>query len=177
MRWPDHPARGHRLYLERRIGSLGWARNQIHFRMDAHPKVVNLAEALPKRRGSPSSGSRAMRLPRLRDASPSGSKKASCASRVMRTRCWSGEDIAEMEYQPRKCSRPYRLIIVRKNISVQKGEQVLFDEIRYFFYITNRSTTPRSKSSVWPTDAAIRRTSSSSSKMESTPCACQSMIC
>ena len=34
-----------------------------------------------------------------------------------------GEDIAEMEYQPRKCSRPYRLIIVRKNISVQKGEQ------------------------------------------------------
>jgi hypothetical protein len=50
-----------------------------------------------------------------------------------------GEDIAEMEYQPRKCSRPYRLIIVRKNISVQKGEQVLFDEIRYFFYITNRT--------------------------------------
>ncbi len=26
----------------------------------------------------------------------------------------------------------------RKNISVQKGEVVLFDEIRYFFYITNR---------------------------------------
>ena len=49
-----------------------------------------------------------------------------------------GEDIAEIEYQPLKCSRPYRLIIVRKNISVQKGEQVLFDEIRYFFYISNR---------------------------------------
>jgi hypothetical protein len=49
-----------------------------------------------------------------------------------------GEDIAEIEYQPLKCSRPYRLIIVRKNISVQKGERVLFDEIRYFFYITNR---------------------------------------
>ena len=49
-----------------------------------------------------------------------------------------GEDIAEIEYQPHKCSRPYRLIIVRKNINVQKGERVLFDEIRYFFYITNR---------------------------------------
>ena len=49
-----------------------------------------------------------------------------------------GEDIAEIEYQPRKCSRPYRLVIVRKNISVQKGERVLFDEIRYLFYITNR---------------------------------------
>ena len=27
---------------------------------------------------------------------------------------------------------------MRKNISVQKGERVLFDEVRYFFYITNR---------------------------------------
>ena len=49
-----------------------------------------------------------------------------------------GEDIAEIDYQPLKCSRSYRLIIVRKNISVQKGEQVLFDEIGYLFYITNR---------------------------------------
>ena len=31
------------------------------------------------------------------------------------------EDIAEMEYQSLKCSRPYRLIVVRKNISVQKS--------------------------------------------------------
>jgi hypothetical protein len=28
-------------------------------------------------------------------------------------------------------------VIVRKNISVERGENVLFDEIRYFFYITN----------------------------------------
>jgi hypothetical protein len=49
-----------------------------------------------------------------------------------------GEGIAEIDYQPLRCSRRYRLIIVRKNISVQKGEQVLFEEIRYFFYITNR---------------------------------------
>ena len=27
--------------------------------------------------------------------------------------------------------------MLRKNISVEKGEEVLFDEIRYFFYITN----------------------------------------
>ena len=49
-----------------------------------------------------------------------------------------GEDIAEIEYQPLKCARKHRLIIVRKNLSIQKGEQVLLDEIRYFFYITNR---------------------------------------
>jgi hypothetical protein len=38
----------------------------------------------------------------------------------------TGEGIAEIDYEPLKCSRPYRLIIVRRNISVQKGERVLF---------------------------------------------------
>jgi len=27
--------------------------------------------------------------------------------------------------------------VVRKNLSVEKGEQVLFDDVRYFFYISN----------------------------------------
>ena len=30
------------------------------------------------------------------------------------------------------------VLLLRKNISVQKGEKVLFDEIRYFFYLSNR---------------------------------------
>jgi hypothetical protein len=31
------------------------------------------------------------------------------------------------------------LVVVRKNISVQKGERVLFEDIKYFFYITNHT--------------------------------------
>ena len=49
------------------------------------------------------------------------------------------EDVAEFEYQPGKCKRPYRVVVVRKNISKSKGEHVLFDEIRYHFYITTRT--------------------------------------
>ena len=49
------------------------------------------------------------------------------------------EDVAEFEYQPGNCSRPYRVVALRKNISKMKGENVLFDEIRYFFYITTRT--------------------------------------
>ena len=30
---------------------------------------------------------------------------------------------------------------MRKNLSVEKGEQVLFDDYRYFFYLTNDRTT------------------------------------
>ena len=48
-----------------------------------------------------------------------------------------GEQIAEFDYQPTKCERLYRMVVVRKNLSVEKGELRLFDEIRYFFYITN----------------------------------------
>ena len=47
------------------------------------------------------------------------------------------EDVAEFEYTPSKCKQPYRMVVLRKNITVDKGEQALFDDIRYFFYITN----------------------------------------
>jgi len=32
------------------------------------------------------------------------------------------------------------VVILRKNLSVQRGEKVLFDEVRYFFYITTGPT-------------------------------------
>ena len=63
---------------------------QFIFGIDAHPKVVHLAEALPEEvLEAPGKGSRATRSSAARDASPSGSRKASCVSRAMRTRCWS----------------------------------------------------------------------------------------
>ena len=49
------------------------------------------------------------------------------------------EDVAEFEYQPRACQRSYRVVALRKNLSKMKGEHVLFEEIRYFFYITTRT--------------------------------------
>src|SRR5207248_4006187 len=49
------------------------------------------------------------------------------------------EDVAEFYYIPGKCARAYRVVVVRKNISRSRGENVLFDEIRYFFYVTTRT--------------------------------------
>ncbi len=31
----------------------------------------------------------------------------------------------------------YRVVVVRKNLSVERGEHVPFDDVRYFFYLTN----------------------------------------
>jgi len=50
----------------------------------------------------------------------------------------NSEEVAEFEYCPGKCGKTYRMVVLRKNLSVEKGEQVLFDDIRYFFYITTR---------------------------------------
>lgn len=47
------------------------------------------------------------------------------------------EHFAEFSYRPTACKRSYRMIVLRKNISVQRGEKELFDDVRYFFFITN----------------------------------------
>jgi hypothetical protein len=48
-----------------------------------------------------------------------------------------GEDVAEFDYRPCACKQTYRMIVVRKNISKEKGGIWLADVYRYFFYITN----------------------------------------
>ena len=54
--------------------------------------------------------------------------------KVIRTTC---EEVVDFDYQPVSCQQPYRVVALKKNLSVEKGEAVLFDDIRYFFYITN----------------------------------------
>jgi len=57
----------------------------------------------------------------------------------------NSEDVAEFEYSPVACKKTYRMIVVRKNLSIAKGETVLFPDVRYFFYLTNDWETPAEK--------------------------------
>jgi hypothetical protein len=54
--------------------------------------------------------------------------------KVIRT---TSEEVFDFEYQPVSCRQSYRIVALRKNLSVEKGEAALFDDVRYFFYITN----------------------------------------
>ena len=48
------------------------------------------------------------------------------------------EWVAEMPYRPVACRHTYRLIVLRKNLRVNDpGQGRIFDDYRYFFYITN----------------------------------------
>ena len=47
------------------------------------------------------------------------------------------EMIAEFKYRPVACDRDYRVIVLRKRLATDRGQLRLFEEYRYFFYITN----------------------------------------
>lgn len=106
--------------------------------MDCHPKLVQLAQGLPA-----GSWQRLERVARYEILTEPRRKAIRYKEQIVVEKGYRniklvGEDVAEMEYQPVKCARKYRVVIVRKNLSVQAGQKVLFDDIRYFFYITNR---------------------------------------
>jgi hypothetical protein len=51
------------------------------------------------------------------------------------------EELAEFRYRPSACEQAYRMIVVRKHVRVEKGQQYLFDKTPYLFYITNDWTS------------------------------------
>jgi hypothetical protein len=109
------------------------------FGMDAHPKVVQLALALPETAWQPLE-----RLARYEIATEPRRKPQRIKEAIVRLKGYTnkklvGESVTEFNYQPGKCGRSYRLVVVRKNLSVQRGEMVLLEDIKYFFYLTNHS--------------------------------------
>lgn len=47
------------------------------------------------------------------------------------------EDVAEFDYRPRACKVPFRIVVLRKIITHERGQKLLHAEHRYLFYITN----------------------------------------
>ena len=58
------------------------------------------------------------------------------------------EDVVEFDYQPSKCSKYYRVVAVRKHLSIEKGQWELFPKLRFFFYITNKTKKQVKKADV-----------------------------
>jgi hypothetical protein len=99
---------------------------------------VSLADAL-----GPRAWARLERPPKYevatrRRARPENVKEQIVRKRGFRNIRLGSEDVAEFTYRPAACRQDYRVVVVRKNLTVEQGEWALFDDIRYFFYITNR---------------------------------------
>ena len=117
----------------------GWDEDGVNFvfGFDAIKKVQEIAANLP-----PSDWSRLHRRQKHSIKTEARQRPENIKKRIVREREFKAihlqsEDVAEFEYQPNSCKRSYRMVVVRKNLSIEKGEKELFDDIRYFFYITN----------------------------------------
>ena len=108
------------------------------FGIDAMPNLVARAEGLASRHWR-----RLTRAAKYEVKTEPRRRPDNVKEQVVRERGFENirlvsEQVAEFAYRPGACDRNYRVVVVRKNLSVEKGERVLFDDIRYFFYITNR---------------------------------------
>jgi hypothetical protein len=119
-----------------------WSERGVRFVFgyDAHPKLVERALELPEGAFSPlrRDGGRRRRRRRKRESV----KERIVVERGFENIKLCGESIAEFEYRPARCRRSYRMIVLRKNLSIERGEEVLFPDVRYFFYITNDPDMP-----------------------------------
>jgi len=118
--------------------------------VDAMPNLVKIADSLEKPAWKP--------MQRRRDeAKPTKNPRAKrpnykeqiVVENGYENKRLQGEWIAEFDYRPGKCNRTYRMVVLRKDVQVTKGQQKLFDTSPYFFYITN--TKKKSK----PTRAVV----------------------
>jgi hypothetical protein len=112
------------------------------FGFDAKENLVTKAETLGQR-----AWKRLKRPAKYEVKTEPRPRPTNMKERVVRDRGFenirlASEEVAEFDYRPRYCKKTYRMVVVRKNLSVARGEAVLFDDVRYFFYITNDRETP-----------------------------------
>jgi Transposase DDE domain group 1 len=122
-----------------------WDRaGDIHFvfGIDAHNTLKARADDLPAE-----AYSFLERPPRYAIKTAPREKPERVKPRVVRERGYKTihlleEMVAEFDYRPVACRRSYRVIVLRKRLGTDQGQLRLFEEYRYFFYITNDRETP-----------------------------------
>jgi hypothetical protein len=116
-----------------------WNADQVTFEFgyDASPAMKQCAEALKTRAWKKLARPLRYEVETTPRKRPADIKREIVRQREYLCKELKSEQVAEFKYKPVACKKTYRVVVVRKNISQEKGDNVLFDEIRCFFYITN----------------------------------------
>jgi hypothetical protein len=113
------------------------------FGYDAKRNLIKIADSLP------AEAWKALNRPERVVKTGERQRPENIKEKVVKERAFKNihldsEHVTEFDYRPVYCKKTYRMVVVRKNLTVEKRETRLFDEIRYFFYITNdREMTPQ----------------------------------
>lgn len=108
------------------------------FGIDAMPHLVKIANDLPAAAWEGLIRPAKYEVQTQARQRPENIKERIVKEREFKNIRLESESLAQFAYKPLKCDKTYRVVVVRKNLSVEKGEQRLFDDVRYFFYITNQ---------------------------------------
>ena len=93
------------------------------------------------------------------------------AAASSRTSALVSEDVAEFDYRPTACHKTYRMIVVRKNLTVEKGERAAVRRLSLLLLPHQRlDELGRPRSCSRPTTAATRRTCTPNSKAACVRC-------
>jgi hypothetical protein len=116
-----------------------WTEDGVRFVFgkDATKNLVDRAEGLEKRCWRALERRDRLSSERKKRSRPVNVKEQIVQEKGYKNITLEKEHVAEFSYQPSKCKRPYRLIVLRKKLLVEQGQMVLCDDVRYFFYITN----------------------------------------
>jgi hypothetical protein len=107
------------------------------FGFEAFPNLKAIAEDLPPEAWRPLQRPAPYEVKTKPRQRPDKVKEERVVARQFDNQRLLSEDVAEFHYKPTACHKEYRLVVVRKNLSVEKGERHLFDTVVYFFYISN----------------------------------------
>jgi hypothetical protein len=110
---------------------------QFVFGIDAMKNLVEKANEL-----APSAWRPLVRPPKYEVRTRERARPENVKERIVKEREFENirlesEEVAEFAYRPTKCRRAYRVVTLKKNLAVEKGQTRLFDDCRYFFYLTN----------------------------------------
>jgi hypothetical protein len=108
------------------------------FGIDAHRSFVDRADDLNADRWSPLDREPKYEVKTKERSKPRNVKEEIVIKRKFETIRLNSEEVAEFDYQPGKCKKNLSNGGGEKNITREKGELALFDDIRYFFYVTTR---------------------------------------
>jgi len=121
------------------------AGHRFIFGIDAMANLIAIAEALPAERYGELERPARYTIQTVPRQARERHKERVVSERQFKTLKLVGEEVAEFEYRPVACEKPYRVVVLRKKLTVEKGQLWLFEPDRFFFYITNDLTTPASE--------------------------------
>ena len=115
---------------------------QFVFGIDATPNLYEIAENLPAEAWKVLTRRVKRQVKTEPRARPENIKQQVVEERKFEDIRTVKEYVAEFTYQPGKCQKAYRVVVVWKDLEVYKGQGKLFDDTRCFFYITNIEDQP-----------------------------------